>query len=370
MTSNIESRELGATGANAPVYTLPARFYTDPTIYEREKEEIFYKSWQAICHVNDVPRSGDFCVGRVADQGVFVIRGKDNALRAFYNVCAHRAHELLRGRGSSNAIVCPYHAWAYNLDGSLRSARHSTEVPCFDVSTVGLQSVKLEVFSSLVFVNLNSGASPLRAQTGDMEDHLNRFIPKLGQLVHAHRITYEVKANWKTIVDNYLECYHCTVAHPAFKDTFDMSSYRHTNFKIHTIQGKVESSAQESGDVPSYTFQSSWWLWPNLFIPRFPDRSALMLCLNIPSSANETTQVWDFYFDSAEPTPAQRDGIAWIDKVAGKEDLDLVESVQRGLRSRGYDRGHLMIDPELCAGWSEHGLWHFQTMIREHLRCG
>jgi len=356
-------------GGQTPSLALPARYYVDGVIYEKEKRLIFYNSWQMICHISDVKNAGDFSVGWVADQGVIVIRGKDGVLRGFHNVCAHRAHELLQGKGNTRSIVCPYHAWVYELDGVLKTARHSSDVPCFDGSRVRLKAIKTDIFCGLVFVNLDVSAASLHSQTFKMEESIRRFIPKIDSLKHAHQVTYNVHANWKTIVDNYLECYHCVVAHPKFNQTFDIASWKHTNYTIHTIQGKIENDEPALDGKPRYTSQSAWWLWPNLFIPRFPaeDSDSLMVCRNIPRSPEETTQVWDFYFESEEPSPAQQEAIRWLDQVAGKEDLGLVESVQRGLHSLGYQPGQLMIDPHHAAGWSEHGVWHFQQMVRQRL---
>jgi carnitine monooxygenase subunit len=347
---------------------LEARYYIDEEIFKQEKRLIFYDSWQMICHVNDLLDVGNYVTGLVADQNVVVIRGRDGVLRGFHNVCAHRGHELLKGRGNVRNIICPYHAWAYSLDGALLAARHSTEASGFDSSCVKLASIKTEMFCDLIFVNCNPDAPSLRSQTLGMEDKVRRFIPKIDDLKHAHQITYHVKANWKLLIDNYLECYHCVVAHPKFKETFKIDEWKHTSYEVHAIQGKIDPRSPADPKNPNYTYQSAWWVWPNLFIPRFPDTNSLMVCRNIPASVEQTTQIWDFYFAADKPTRAQKEGIEWIDKVAGKEDLDLCESVQRGLHSIGYSPGKLMIDPEHFAGWSEHGVWYFQQMVRAKLK--
>ena len=113
-------------------YTIPKQYYTDPAIYEREKEAIFYKAWNYACHAGQVAEAGDFVTVRVADQNIAVLRGQDGGLRAFYNVCSHRAHELLQGCGRAKIVTCPYHAWTYHTDGRLRSAVGQKTVDGFD----------------------------------------------------------------------------------------------------------------------------------------------------------------------------------------------------------------------------------------------
>ena len=139
-------------------YVLPPNYYIDPAVYEREKREIFYKAWNYAGHVSQLANVGDYVTCRVADQELFVIRSKDERLRAFYNVCAHRAHQLLKGCGSARVITCPYHAWSYHADGRLRTARGTEHVAEFNPDDFHLKEVGVEMMAGFVYVNLDPDA--------------------------------------------------------------------------------------------------------------------------------------------------------------------------------------------------------------------
>ena len=349
------------------VLTLPAHYYFDDCIFEREKKAIFYRTWQLAGHVEQVAAPGHYFTANIADQSAIVIRGKDQALRAFHNVCSHRAHRLLTGSGNIKSIVCPYHAWSYGLDGSFRAARHQHEVAHFEADLFCLKPIRLEVLCNFIFLNLDPAAVGLAEQAPELEGEVRKAIPELNELTHAQRLRYEIAANWKTLVDNYLECYHCPVAHPAFNQTFDISHYKLTNRGLYSIQGKVLNPHATGPDDFIYAGQySSWWIWPNILIPRFPGHSMMVMYL-IPLGPERTLQLVDVYLRSKTPSAEEIEHIRWIERVAGVEDKSLVEGVQEGLHSRGYERGALMIDPNQSAGWSEHGVHHFQNLVKEAL---
>ena len=146
----------------AESFTLPARFYTDPTIYEAEKATIFYRSWWCAGHKSQLTKPGSYLTTQIHEQGVVVTRGQDGVLRAFYNVCQHRGHELVQGCGETRMFTCPYHAWTYNLDGTLRTARLTKSLPDFKSCDFALKPVQVEDFCGFIFVNLDPAARPLR----------------------------------------------------------------------------------------------------------------------------------------------------------------------------------------------------------------
>ncbi len=353
-------------------YTLPARYYYDPEIYEREKEAIFYRSWQFVGHAEKAANPGDYVTFKIHDQNVLIIRGQDGALRAFYNVCSYRAHELLEGAGNVEVITCPYHGWTYELDGRLRSARGSEKVEDFDAEEFCLKEVLVEVFLNFVFINLDRDARSLKSQTGTLEDEVRGFLPELDKLTFAHRTPYDLKANWKNVIENFNECYHCPLIHPTLSnDILQMSSYRIVTHDIHLshrsrakppedgvydFDPKVSEHGQELG---------AWWLWPNIAFEVYPG-GYLNTFHVMPAGPERSLKYLDFYLFDKTPTEEQQKVIDYRNATVELEDVAVVESVQRGLRSRAYRQGRLMVNPERNED-SEHALHHIQRLVLDAL---
>ncbi|MGH6915933.1 MAG: aromatic ring-hydroxylating oxygenase subunit alpha, partial [Geminicoccales bacterium] len=249
-------------------YTLSARYYTSHEIYERERDAVFYRSWIYAGHVEELSEPGSFITVQTGDQNVAVIRGKDGALRAFYNVCQHRAHELLRGRGRTPVITCPYHAWSYHLDGRLRTARGSEKVDGFNADEFCLKGIQVEAFGPFVFLNLDPDAPPLASQAGDLLAEIRSYVPELDNLTKVQTVTFEVAANWKVIVDNFLECYHCDPAHPAFVQLVDKDTYRSVTHGIYSTHvsrsGRPNNKAYKFDPDSESQIGAFWHLWPTM----------------------------------------------------------------------------------------------------------
>lgn len=357
-------------------YTMPAAWYTDPAIFALETERIFLRSWTAVCGASDVRAPQSYITARVAGQEVIVVRGTDGVLRGFYNVCPHRGHELLQGCGSTrSAIVCPYHAWTFGLDGKLLRARNSENVECFDPERSNLSPVQVEEFCGLVYVNLDTQARSMRAELPDLEAAILARRPTAPGLhrAAAHRITHTTRANWKVIVDNYLECYHCQPAHRGFVESVDLDSYTHDLHGIWTVQvGRArpsESCYSVEADCadPEY---AGFYLWPLVMINITPGNVGMMTINTMfPIDAETTLQLYDFYLPTETPDAKQLEIIAYYRDVFRDEDLRLVESVQRGLKSRGYaGRGRVMVDRQR-SGISEHGIAHFHHRVAQVLQA-
>lgn len=350
-------------------YTLPASYYIDPAIYEREKAAIFYRSWAFAGHVSQLREAGDYVTCRIADQNLFVIRGKDGELRAFYNVCSHRAHELLTGSGCAKVITCPYHAWSYHADGRLRSARGSEKMAGFNGDEFCLKPVKIEEMMGFVFINLDPAAPSLKSLAPELEADVRRYEPALDKLVFRKRLSWEVKANWKNAVDNFLECYHCTPAHPAFADLVDVKNYRTKTYGIHSSHigppGRTDNTAYKIPAGQSSDF-AGWWLWPCATFNTFPGPANLTVFHMTPTGPETTLEHFDFYFAADGDAACEAAAIEYIDKVLQPEDIGLIESVQRGLHSRGYHQGRFIVDRDRTH-MSEHGLHHFHGLVLEAL---
>lgn len=205
--------------------TIPARFYTDSQAFEHEKERIFANSWICVAHGSEVARPNDYITREIIGENIVIVRGRDNILRAFYNVCPHRGHQLLSGEGKAkNVITCPYHAWAFKLDGNLAHARNCENVANFDSEKATLVPVRLEEYAGFVFINMNPEAESVETQLPGLQDKVLEACPDVHDLKLAARFTTLTPANWKNIVDNYLECYHCGPAHPGFSDSVGLTA--------------------------------------------------------------------------------------------------------------------------------------------------
>lgn len=342
------------------VLTLPSRYYTAPELFELEKTKIFYRFWQYVGHISIVKQPGDYFTCTIADQNLIVIRGQDDVVRAFYNVCPHRANELLVGDGNTRAIVCLYHAWTFGADGQVWTVPNSENVPQFDPSRYCLKSVKLEIFYGFIFVNLDANATSLKSQTGSLESEAIQAFENSEEFTLVHSTSVKLKANWKVVVENYSECYHCPVVHPsssALTDNFDV-------YKLKT-EGIVRRYYDYEGEQE--TGLAGWYLWPNIVFWDFGNR--LYNTINwIPVDTDHTLVVTSWYVSGAASTEQQKE---LIDKYYHKENVPLedariVESVQRGLKSFGYDYGPLMIDAKRTEK-SEHGVQQVQDLVRQAL---
>lgn len=351
-------------------HTMPARFYLDPEIYEREKDAIFYRSWWFAGHKSQLEKPGQYITTSIHDQSIIVTRAEDGEIRAFYNVCQHRGHELVKGSGSARLLVCPYHAWSYELDGKLRAAPNTGELASFDKCAFSLKSVRVEQFCGLLFVNLDPQAKSFAELSGNLEAELRQYCPRIDDLVFAHRHNYEVASNWKVLIDNFLECYHCGPAHRDFVNLVDMQTYKSRVCGIYSSHisqaAKVNNSAFkfEKGDV-DFGY-AAWYVWPNLTIWIYPGETNVSTLQMIPAGPERTLEHLDWFLPQAEPTKQLADAMTYMDEVLQPEDIALCESVQRGLHSKGYNQGRFVVD-NMLTHLSEHAVHHFQKMVVDAL---
>lgn len=356
-------------------YTLPANLYHSPEVHKREHEAIFARSWRFACHRSQVADPGQYVRLDVGDEEILVIRDKAGVLHAYYNVCLHRAHTLVQDDfGKTGLITCPYHAWSYRLDGSLATARNSEHVQAFNSCDFKLRSVQVEDFGGLIFVNLDPGAQPLADQAPDLLLELQRWCPDLANLKFSERAIWDIKCNWKTAVENFSECYHCAPAHPAFVDFVDMKTYSITTHGIWNVHvsrtGALEKSPYRydtaDGRPPEYI---GIYLWPNHTLWIMPGSGNISLLYMLPTGPETCREVMDYYFMDPTPTPTEAESMAYLRDVLQPEDIGLCERVQKGLRSRSYTAGRLVVD-DGRTGISEHGVHHFQRLYHEAMRLG
>jgi carnitine monooxygenase subunit len=348
-------------------HSLRAEAYTDPAWFSADQQEILCKSWQWVCHAEKVRAPGTYTTTQIAGQPVAVVRDEQGILRAFYNVCQHRAHPVLVGEGSVRRIVCPYHAWRYRLDGQLAGAPHTADLKDFTTDAIRLHSVRVEEFAGFVFVNLAPAGPSLRELSGALGAEIRHWAPDVEQLTFAHRLSYEIKSNWKNVVDNFLECYHCPVAHKDFCTLVDMKTYKVTTHGIYSSHmadaGRTENSAYDTSSAKVRT-HAVWWLWPNTCLMRYPGRSSMIVLHIIPVAAERTLETYDFFLETPQPDDLERQAIHYLDTVLQVEDIALVENVQRGMNTPAFTQGRIVHDPQ-GSGKSEHALHHFHGLVLE-----
>ena len=361
------------TNDSSNSYTLPARFYINHDLYELEKNAIFYKSWHYAGHVSQVNEQRSFFTTTIHDQNIFVAKGQDDQIRAFYNVCAHRGHELLEGAGKRNVITCPYHAWSFDFSGNLISARNSENVTNFDKCDFSLKEVSLEIFCGLIMINLDEKAIPFKKQFQGLEDEIRHYLPSVDSLEFAQRDTFDVACNWKILIDNFLECYHCAPAHKDFVDLVDMDSYRTITHKRYSSQC---ASAPRTTNSNAYSFNpgevdfgyAGFFVWPNFTIWIYPGEPNLSVLQMNPESEQRTIEFQDWFTLGGVLTPQLAEAAAYQKDVLQPEDIAICESVQRGLKSKAYNQGRFIVDDGKTE-LSEHAVHHFQRMVFEALKA-
>ena len=353
------------------VHSLEARFYTDPQIFEREKQGLLARSWQFAGHESDVAEPGDYFTFEVAGESLFCIRGRDGQLRTFYNVCQHRAHQLVEGAGSTRVVVCPYHAWTYELTGELRSGPNIRSVPGFDRGAICLTGVRTEVFHGFIFVNLDPDAAPMDEWYPGVRAELAEYVPTIDTLKPLEWVEITERCNWKVSVENYSECYHCSINHPTFAtgvirpETYDIQPQAKGYVLRHTTECQSLDAMTYDIDlsVPHAGEYRSFFLWPMFSFQVYPGN--VLNTYHWRAIDVDHCTVWrGWYTENGWDSEVIR-RLAIQDRATTvEEDIRLVESVQKGLKSRGYRPGPLVLDPD-CGLNSEHSIQRLQQWMRE-----
>lgn len=344
---------------------LEARYYTDPAIFARELDLIFGRSWILVGHRSQVADPGDLITAQVGDENV-IVANDGGTIRGFYNVCQHRGHELVPHEQIKGAtsITCPYHAWTYNFSGNLIRARGER------VGELCVPSVRVDQMAGFLFVNLDPDAPTLEQTVPGVEAELLAIAPRASTRVLSSRRTHLFEANWKIAVENYNECYHCPNVHKAFTSgVVTPASYRITprGFSIHhTAEGPdvAKSAYTRHGDGNDY---GSFFTWPVSSIQCYPGR-VLNTFRWVPIAVDRTLLIREWWFDREDPTEQQQEVIEldWTTTVA--EDFDLMDSVQRGVSSRGFRPGPLIeSDDGVATIHSEDTVPHLHRLLRNAL---
>jgi choline monooxygenase len=351
-------------------WTLPAYTYFDQQWFDREQDTIFKSNWRYLGHVGDIPGAGDYLTTSIANQPIAVLRDREGGIRAFHNVCKHRAHLLLtepEGSISSTQITCPYHAWCYDLDGRLQSAPHCDLVREFDKSSIRLDSLGVEIINGLIFGNLDLDAPPLGPQVNSVLSRFCGLVPDMEKYRPVNSVRFDIAGNWKNVGDNLLECYHCHRAHMDFVDLIDMDTYVVETGGLWSWQSGVTREKNSAYFIPPGLNEQerefvTLFIWPNMALVRFVGSGNFGTFVFDPVSPELTRQRFDFYTEDGVLDQVTGEICRYFNDVLGPEDVSLVETVQKGLHSRSYERGRLMIDPGRSY-FSEHAVHHFQQLV-------
>ena len=325
--------------------TYPWSWYVDPGVFRLEDERIFRRAWQYVGHTGQLSEAGSYFTCRVGQVPIVVTRDRAGAMRGFVNVCRHRGFPVAEGAGRRETLQCAYHAWTYGLDGALRSAPRSDSEPDFDRDELSLCAVAVETWGPFVFANPDPDAVPLRETLRELPELVAAVGIDVDAVEFRLRSEFALDANWKIVSENFLECYHCAVAHPGFNEMVDTSldEYRLEAGATFSSQfGPLRENGRapydSEGDVARSQFH---FIWPNTGINIFPGRANLSIGPMLPSTPSRTDRFLDYFF---APGVEQ----SWIDELLefddriGAEDRVLVEGVQRGVAAGVIERGRLM----------------------------
>ncbi len=345
--------------------SLPSEWYRNEAVFGVEKTRLFAREWLAVCREQEIRAPGDHLVLDVLGESILLLRNREGALRAFYNVCRHRGARLCRAPGdagerwgvaatggiTARLIVCPYHQWSYDFDGALVAAPHLSSA-AFDRRDFHLHPVGVAVWGGFVFVHLTPAeAAPLGEQLGGIPERLARY--PLAQLGIGATRRYEVAANWKILCENYNECYHCSGVHPelcaivpAFREQgganldWERGVPHRAGAYTFTRSGTTARRPFPGLNEDERTRHKGELVYPNLFVSLACDHAAIFLLF--PRGAARTDVVCHFLFEAqelAKPDFDAADAVEFWDLV-NRQDWNVCESVQQGLVSSVHTHGY------------------------------
>lgn len=333
-------------------YTPPASWYRDTEFFKLEKDSLFLREWSFAGHISDLTQEGDYFTGIISDRPYVVLKDSKN-IKAFFNICSHHGTCVARGKGKSEKLVCPYHGWEYNLEGKLKKVPKAGAILDIHKKGLNLKEIPVHIAGPFVFLFLGKGDAPVFSNK--LTTHFDRDI--YTGLNFIKRVEYEVECNWKVFVDNYLDGgYHVAHMHPGLSTQLDLSSYKtdiFDNFSVQycggqdsetigeEVKGRVEGRAE-------YT-----WSYPNLMINRYGKWMDTNWAL--PISENKCLIIFDYFH---EDTPENiEEGLKASHQVQ-REDMDICDMVQTGLRSEVYDCG-------VYAPQFEKPMFHFHQLLKK-----
>ena len=327
--------------------TIPSSWYTDARIFQLEQQTVFSRSWQVAARLDQLNQPGDFVTTDLGGEPVVVVRGSDEQIRGFFNVCSHHAAAVMtEAEGHAKQLRCPYHGWTYSLEGELKGTPDFNDVCNFDRSENGLRPIEVADWENWIFARTDGELRPPvnNRHKPIFEARLNEEIAalNLAKLHWFERRRYVLNCNWKVFVDNYLDGgYHVPHLHKGLDSVLDYSEYTIENGEGYCLQSSpMVSQDDEVGAVRTGRRALYYWLYPNFMLNYY--EGVLDTNLVRPITINRTEVIFDFYF--ADVSAGARERNLQSIKVGERiqeEDVDICESVQRGLNSRVYEAGRL-----------------------------
>ena len=342
--------------------TIPNTWYTSPEVADAERRAVFGSTWQMVGRAEQVAGPGSYLTADVGGEPVLVVRGEDRVLRAFFNVCRHRAAPILNEPcGSATRLRCRYHGWTYDLAGKLRGTPEFDGVAEFRKEDNGLVPVAVGTAVGLVWVHLDPPA-------GALEEYLAPLpawaAGRFDGLTFGRRVEYDLGCNWKVYVDNYLDGgYHVNTVHPALAGVLDYSGYKttlHANASVQTSPMKAGDPTDPAARTRTGTEANYWWVFPNFMLNAYA--GVMDTNLVVPLGPDRCRVIFDYYFAADATEDFVRDSVAVAHQVP-LEDVGICEEVQHGLSSRSYTAGRFSVKREA-------GGYHFHRLLAGRLASG
>lgn len=339
-------------GKTTPLYSLPAKWYHDPEVYEAERWGIFANTWQFVAPEQDLPNPGDYTAVEFTGFKVFVLRDRHGELKAFHNMCPHRAAPLFaEGTGHCDVLRCRYHGWAFDHDGKLKAAPYFGEADWFRKEDHGLKPVRLDIWRGFIFVNLDGKAPPLLDFLGDVPALVEPF--PIESFKKKDVADFSVKTNWKVYTDNFVEGYHIPGIHPGLIQSIDFNGFE-TTYQRNVV---IMKAPQKQGSI----YGGLWlWIWPNMTLSVYPD--GMNASRIVPHGPRSLSLHYSFYFQDLSPEleASQRHTIETNCQIV-REDFGICEDAQTNFEAGVFRCGPMSPRHEM-------GVRYFHDEIRAALK--
>lgn len=333
--------------------TIPSSWYHSETMLKFEKEALFSSFWQYACHKSELPETGDMQLLEVADNPLLLVRDEDQ-INGFYNVCKHRGGPVAVKKGTTSVLQCQYHGWTYLLDGSLRGVPQFRKVDLFDKKDFGLESVTFDEWEGLLFVSLDDDIKKTNHFLSGIKEQIAPI--DLSEFQFVEEQSYIIDCNWKVYIDNFLEGYHIPIVHPELAKLLDYREYQTDTSEWYSLQHspiKNGNGLYKSENGKAFYY----FIFPNIMLNILPGR--LQTNVIRPISPNKTEVIFKYYYKNPDDKKMIKSDLEYSDKIQD-EDIEICELVQKGLKSKAYDKGRFSVE-------REKGVYHFQSLLKREL---